>query len=165
MMMMMMLMMIMMIIVTTIVLRLMMKTMKGFFGACLGVPGVLWGAFWSCLRPFRSPPGAFQDEAKSRAHSTSRFSEDVSSEIAMFELRRLKTSSPNCCFFEDVSSETAIFEYSSYSANPICLRTSRAKPSLWNDLRRKSADIPSARATVKRHGTKERRCFERNGHC
>ena len=109
----MMMMMMMMLIVVAIVLRMMIKTMTDLFGACLGVLGVPWGAFGSCRRPWRSPPGAFQDEAKSRAHSTSRVSEDVSSEIAIFELRRLKTSSPNCCFFEDVSSETAIFEYSS----------------------------------------------------
>ena len=99
--------------------------MMSFFGVYLGVIGVLWGAFWSCLRPFRGPPGASQDEAKRGAHSASRFSEDVSNGIAIFELRRLKTRSPNCYFSEDVSSETAISEYSSYFAthcNISCFR-------------------------------------------
>ena len=64
-------------IVITIVLRMMIKLMKGSFGVCLGGPGVLWGIFWSCLRPFRSSFGEFQNETKSKAHSTSRYSEHV----------------------------------------------------------------------------------------
>ena len=109
-------MMMMMSIVITIVLRMMIKLMKGSFGVCLGGLGVLWGICWRCHRQFRSPFGAFQNEAKSKALSTSQISEDVSSETAILSLGRLKTSSPNLYVFEDVSSETALSEDSSYFA-------------------------------------------------
>ena len=85
----------MMMIVITIVLRMMIKMMKRFFGVCLGGLGVLWTPFGAVFGHFEAPPGAFQHEAKSRSHSTSPFFEDVSSEIAIFERGRLKTSSSN----------------------------------------------------------------------
>ena len=84
---------------------------------CLGGLGVLWAPFGAVFGHFEAPPGAFQHEAKSRAHSTSPFFEDVSSEIAIFERGRLKTSSSNSYLFEDVSSETAISEDSKFGAS------------------------------------------------